>query len=272
MGRDTISFTLEGLNGDFSMGKRFRLGLVGLYLSASIVPLAASASVTCDPNAVICGGAASKTELANKIQNGDGRHTGAQLQASFRARGFTVNQINSADTVMGQVGKDGRVTVNGKVVATGAESVGRQNLPGSTKTGGMWQRPTSVSFQSDSLPAFVYMPGGQFKWAIITSCGNMVFAHPVAVVPAVKPTPQVTTTPAPTQAQAQFQSQTVIVNIPATPVVKTVAVTPVATAVTTPLVRTGASLALVPLLAVAMAGAWYHHSRRRLFHTLRYAQ
>ncbi len=84
---------------------------------------------------------------------------------------------------MGEVRKDGTVTVNGEVVATGAMSIGRQPISGSTPKviGGKtyYNSPPSTSFRSDSIAAFVFFDGnGQFKAAIITSCGNPVDAHP----------------------------------------------------------------------------------------------
>jgi uncharacterized repeat protein (TIGR01451 family) len=86
------------------------------------------------------------------------------------------------DTLVdGTVGRNGNVTVNGQVVATNAVSTGRHFIPGSThvKSINVYERPTSVSFRSSSLPAFVKMENGQFKHAIIKSCGNPVKAVPV---------------------------------------------------------------------------------------------
>lgn len=85
------------------------------------------------------------------------------------------------------------------MVATGALTGGRQDISGSTRedVGGtvFFVRPPSVSFASSPLSAFVVMVNGQFKFAIIASCGNAVKATPVA--PAPKPAPKPAPTPAP---------------------------------------------------------------------------
>lgn len=210
--------------------------LVSLLL---ILPAGVHAqSSDCDANAMIWCGVSSTSDLQQKLQQGDGHHSAANLQKQFAATGASASTIKNAHFVNGTVTKTGKVIVNGKVVATGAVSYGRQFMPGSTKVGSLYRRPTSISFQSDSLPALVAMGQNGFRFAIIKSCGNVVRATPVAAVKTV--------------------TKTVIVSQPAV----------VATTVTAPapLPQTG-SMAIggaLGLTAIGM-GLWYlRQSRRQL--------
>lgn len=266
------------------MTRYFRLALASLLLLLPTVPAAVGAAAQdCDANAIIWCGATTKSELLGKLHNGDGHHSAASLQSIMHNRGVTLADIGSSNTVLGTVGKNGNVTVNGAVVATEAESLGRQNIPGSKANGSLWQRPTSVSFQSDSISAFVFMPNGKFKWAILTSCGNITYATavptaPVPVHPAavVHPTPPATPVPTPTPVtvnQVQIQTQSVVAEAPEEVEHQVVAATP--NPVTPPvkpvrqLPQSGPELAFIPLAALAGAATWYHHSRRQLGLALR---
>lgn len=182
--------------------------LLFLPLSAA----AASQPRDADSNAVVYNGAYSRNELVQKLRNGDGHNSASSLQQEFRSRGITIQSILSDNTVNGTVTKGGRVVVDGKTVATGAISYGRINMAGSTKEGNLYARPTSVSFQSASLPAFVHFEKGRFKYAIIKSCGNMVKATAVPAKttkqPAAAPQPQPQPVVIVQQTQVQTQTQT----------------------------------------------------------------
>lgn len=176
-----------------------------------LVPLAVGATQSgprdADSNAVVYNGAYTRAELTSKLKNGDGYHSGASLQKEFSSRGITVKSITSDNTVNGTVTKGGRVIVDGKTVATGAISYGREYMSGSTKEGNLYARPTSVSFKSSSLPAFVHMEDGRFKYAIIKSCGNMVKATPVPLKTSKKEAPKPVEKPVVIVQQTQIQSQ-----------------------------------------------------------------
>jgi hypothetical protein len=99
-----------------------------------------------------------------------------------------------------------------------------------------------VSFKQSQLDAWVYMPGGVFKWAIIKACGNPVTANAVPLV--VGKGGGVTPTPTP----------------PAS-VPKPIPVPPK----TTP--KTGGSesgLSLIGLMAIVLASWQYRRSRKEL--------
>jgi outer membrane biosynthesis protein TonB len=125
-----------------------------------------------------------------------------------------------------------------------------------------YQRPPSVSFQMDALPAFVSMKDGRFQFAILASCGNAVMATPRVVAskprpaaPAVQPTPAPSPTPppaAPAQMQSQSQNQQVVVQAPpaTAAAAPTPAPTPAPAPVAQPLPNTGPT-GLVGVFAVS---------------------
>ncbi len=138
----------------------------------------------CDSNAVIMCGALSISELKQKFQANSGN-----LQVIYSQ--FGINSVNDFNgMVMGRVTTNNQVFVGNTLVATNAITAGRQNMPGSTPiAGGAFMRPPSVSFANKpgSLDALVKMSGGTFQFAVITSCGNPVKAHPVKPPPPPKP-------------------------------------------------------------------------------------
>ncbi|MBI3983919.1 PKD domain-containing protein [Candidatus Microgenomates bacterium] len=175
------------------------LALIPMKLKVSAVALAMVSSMLlpiagvrgaqireCIPNSVINCGVYTKAEFANKVRNGDGRQTAAQLQRDFNMLSISIAEMQAASTVSGVVTKSGNVIVNGKVVANKAFSFGRNFKPGSVKVGSLWKRPTTVSFQSSQLEAFVYMKDGVFQWAVLKACGNPIVATPIKK-PAPKP-------------------------------------------------------------------------------------
>jgi hypothetical protein len=154
------------------------------------VPARAGHGADLDRNAVIYGGVHDKADLAGKIKSGDNNPYGRtnDLAGIFAARGISEDEIN--DSVEGEVNKNGQVMVGGRVVANSAMSYGREYMDGSKRDGDLWKRKTEVSFQSQTLPALVYLNGsGQFEWAVIKSCGNPVVAEAVRVVKVQTPPP-----------------------------------------------------------------------------------
>jgi hypothetical protein len=157
----------------------------------------------CDTNAIINCGALTIAELQQKYASSD-------IGPVYARFGITATEINNMDnntggqqTMAGRVTKDNTVIADGQVVATNAMTAGRQNMPGSTQesSGGItfYRRPPSVSFVSQTLPAFVVMENGRFAFAIIASCGNPVIGAPTAAEkPPAKPAvSRITTAPPP---------------------------------------------------------------------------
>jgi len=138
----------------------------------------------CDDNAVIRCGVGSVSDVKDKYA---GNKTVRQIFSCMDISKSDVDNMhkgldsNQTGVVAGTVTKDGKVIVNGDVVATNAKTGGRQNMPGSTDRTNdcgtpFFERTPSVSFQQSSLPALVDMQNGKFQFAIINSCGNPVVA------------------------------------------------------------------------------------------------
>ncbi len=181
--------------------------VVGVFLGLMLVSVlrsqsnASALSVTvtrnCDNNSVIYCGALTSTELQQ-------RYSQAGVATIYSYFGITSQDIKNIDSIakVGEVTKSNEVIVAGKVVATNAVTVGRQNVNPSThkEINGInfYLRPPSVNFLSSTIPAYVaFSSTGQFRFAILGSCGNAVSGTPVPQA-APKPTPKPTPTPAPT--------------------------------------------------------------------------
>lgn len=155
-----------------------------------------------DSNAILYGGAMSVEELQSKYNAADNK-----TREVYNWYGINSSDITnlSSTAVAGSVQKNGDVTVNGKVVANNAISAGWHNMPGSTAVNSngvtFYNSAPSTSFVSDKIDAFVVLSkDGQFKFAILASCGNPVKA--TNTVPAPTPTPAPTPAPAPAPATA----------------------------------------------------------------------
>lgn len=133
----------------------------------------------CGNNSVIKCGVSNATDI-NKRYDGD-----KSIRNIFSWYGISSTEINNLKNtdVKGYVYKDGTVKVNGKTVATGALTGGRQYISGSTKhtVNGtvFYSRTPSVSFRSSPLSAVVSMKDGVFQFAVINDCGNPVKATPL---------------------------------------------------------------------------------------------
>ncbi len=166
------------------LAKPFILSLVAFMMGASIFIYGVTRAANptdCDSNAIVKCGVYNINVMADWY--------GRNLQKTRDI--FNHYGINDqwSDLQNGYVTRDGDVFVGSQKVATGAISVGRENIQGSTAINiagtTIYQRPTSVSFGSSSIPAYVKLVNGEFKWAVLKSCGNPVVANPV-----VKPKPE----------------------------------------------------------------------------------
>lgn len=178
------------------MKKRY-IGIVCLVVAAIMAAFLSvrSMAVTpgardCDANSIINCGALTQAELLSKF---DANTTG-DLPAVFAHYGISRSDMTGAtsEVKLGTVYRDGRVEVDGKIVANNARSVGRQSNGQSQavtiNNRTYYERATSTIFRSD-IAAFVLMRNGQFYAAVLTSCGNPVVATPVTPPPVPKPTP-----------------------------------------------------------------------------------
>jgi len=148
----------------------------------------------CDDNSIIKCGATSAAELSERFNENKTN----DLPAIYSSYGISAADIANASTIakMGEVRKDGTIVVDGQVVATGAMSIGRQDIfSGSSqkKIGDkvFYETAPAGSFMRDSIAAHVFFnKDGEFKAAILTSCGNPVTGHPPKKPPVPVPVPQ----------------------------------------------------------------------------------
>ena len=126
----------------------------------------------CDSNAIVAGGVP-KNQIAGLVANLDSKGKSAFAHAGIPGT------CSYGSVVTGSVTRDNRVVVNGQTVATNAYTYGRQYIAPSTQIpGGAYMRQPSVSFRSSSITSWVCMEGKEFKWAVISTCGNPVKATP----------------------------------------------------------------------------------------------
>lgn len=130
----------------------------------------------CDSVAIIRCGAFDANKMREKAAQGD-------VPRIYNA--FDISQDDLRGTyVNGIVWRDGRVTVDGKVVATDAMTAGR-NFGGSPIEGTNAGKYPTSRFVTEGQTAFVRMVDGKFDFAVIKACGN-----PVSATPKNPPTPQ----------------------------------------------------------------------------------
>jgi hypothetical protein len=221
----------------------------------------------CNNNSVIWCGAYTKAEFQQKVNQGDGHHTAANLQQIYfgEGRGITMADFMSGNTVDGQVTKDGRVIVNGETVATGAWSTGRNRVPGTWASGSLWASPNSVQFLSNQIDAWVFMKNGQMQWYIIKSCSNTGggTATP-APSPSPSPSPSPKPSPSPSPSPSASPSPSPSPSVPVTP---SPSPTPPASLPDTGPV--GAAAGVTGFGAIGYAARSYLRSRKSLVDSLR---
>jgi len=192
-------------------------GLVSVFVSIiGIVPLGAhsASAATCTNNDILKCGYSSPSNFISKVQaNNNGVNNVPDLQAIYAHYGLTsANYSNFAvHAVHGEAMRNGHIVVNGKVVASGAMSVGRdksfqgsnpftvtidgRNYFGNTNdqvfAAGVTELPVDVLFNSN----------GVFQFAVLPSCGNPEIPAAVAPPPP-KPTPPPKPAPTPPPAPA----------------------------------------------------------------------
>ena len=227
MYRQAIMNTYRLYKGEFLASLVALVGTIMLSFSLIAAPVASAVSIggpsDCDRNAIVHCGVHSTAEAVNAY------NARAYVRGVYAEFGITQADMAAlpSTAVVGRVTKSGNVFVDGKskAVATNAMTGGQQYMPGSTRVDHQgavfYKRTPSVSFQQNSLPAFVVMKNGQFQFAIIASCGNAVSAKPTAqpkpvhaiapAKPVSKPKPQkpqpkpAPVAPAPTVSQSQSQ-------------------------------------------------------------------
>jgi uncharacterized repeat protein (TIGR01451 family) len=132
-------------------------------------------------------GATSQAELLQKYDsNNDGRGN-RDIQAIFNHYGITRSDIAGNQVKKGWLALDGSITVDGKVVATGAQSLyrvdpGKQVSPVTIAGKTYYIGPVANNYRLGA-DVFVFYRDGVFHAAIQSSCGNPIIATPKPVPP-----------------------------------------------------------------------------------------
>ena len=137
----------------------------------------------CDTVAIVYCGTFSESEFHKKWNNDTKYKDHATIFSAFG-----INKSDVTGMVEGVVWRDGRVTLGssagGQVVATNATTAGRWNNPksGMTKIAGTDRayKMSTSNFVTEGQTAMIKMINGQFKFAVLKSCGNPVVGTPKA--------------------------------------------------------------------------------------------
>lgn len=153
-------------------------GLVGFSTLSQSQPAQAA---NCSDNDVIRCGAASVGDFVAKYK----ANTSGDLKAIYQNFGLSPDEINrfASTAKLGTAYKDGRVVVDGKVVATGANSLGRttlggkNNVPVTIGSNTYHYGSNSRNFGSNSIPALVMINPDthEMEFTALTACANPVW-------------------------------------------------------------------------------------------------
>src|SRR5215213_1061937 len=167
----------------------FVLAIAGVLAVTSVTGMTGVRAANCSTNDIINCGVSGVSDFVAKYH----RNTTGDLPAVYAHYGLSPSDVDRFErtAVNGIAYKNGEIRVNGKVVATGGFSVGRNHKPGdqpvNIQVGGQtktyWQGSNQTAFAGDSIPALVMMNGDQFEFAVLTTCANAQQGHPTGKAP-----------------------------------------------------------------------------------------
>jgi len=159
---------------------------VGLVVAGVVALVGAgsgrASAQDCNANAIINCGFSSPSQFISKVRAGSSGNGHRDLSAIYAAYGLEPASYDQFVTAarQGTAYKDGRIVVDGQVVATSARSIGRlasyqgsgyftQTINGVQYYGNSNQR----AFASGSIPVTVlFNDRGVMQFAVLNSCGN----------------------------------------------------------------------------------------------------
>lgn len=164
----------------FGIGLATVLGLAGL----GVVSVQRASAADCDQNAIIYCGTGNASQFIAQTRKNDSKNGHHDLQAIYAYYGLEPASYDKfvSYSRSGTAYKDGRIVVDGQVVATNSRSIGRlasaqgpgyfsQNINGTTYYG----NASSVVFKNDSIPVMaLFNSRGVLQFAVLTSCGNPI--------------------------------------------------------------------------------------------------
>lgn len=169
-----------------------KLLLVALLAVSVTFVVGGSAKVSaadCDENAIVYCGTGSASTLIDKVKANNDGHGHHDLQPIYAHYGLVPADYSRYVSTArpGTAYKDGRIVVDGQIVATGTKSIGRLASfqgPGYFTTaisgaGTYYGNINSRAFGSDSLPVMVmFNSKGAMEFAVLTNCGNPIYGTP----------------------------------------------------------------------------------------------
>ncbi len=186
--------------------QKFSFGLAGWLLAVSLLTLGGLALAqpkqvnadNCDPvNIVLCGldQRSLQTDIdsfqASYNSGSNGNHH--DLKQVYRWAGATdasVGNMNTSNTKMGTLYRNGDIKVGGEVVGQDAWVAARftQGAGFVQISSDAWGRKTTTSFAEASAPVIVHFNGSTADFAVMTGCANAVKLTPPPTPPQ-PPTP-----------------------------------------------------------------------------------
>jgi len=162
------------------------VGLTGLVLSANLASNNQSVEAAgCKDNNIVHCGVTSVSDFVKQYKT----NTKGDLDNIYNYYGLAPSEIDrfARTAKLGYVEKSGNIVLDGKVVATGAESLGRESKSYSKKlviNGVTYHASKSQDvFLDQRIPALIMMNGDQFEFAALTECGNPIKGHPKGNAP-----------------------------------------------------------------------------------------
>lgn len=140
-----------------------------------------ASAADCDQNAIIYCGTGSAAQFISQVRKNDSKNGHHDLQAIYDHYGLEPADYDRFVSYSrpGTAYKDGRIVVDGQVVANDAQSIGRQSksYSHSKVINGVtyYESRSQDVFKSDSIPVMVlFNSRGVMEFAVLTSCGNPI--------------------------------------------------------------------------------------------------
>lgn len=161
------------------------MACAALFGAATVSGHTAAAEAACDSDAIIYCGISSPSNFISKVRDNDSKNGHHDLKAIYAYYGLKANDYDNfvAHAVSGTAYNDGRIVVDGKVIATGAKNIGREAsvqgphpfpvvINGQTYYG----NDDGIMYATTSHPVYVlFDDSGTMQFAVEKACGNPAF-------------------------------------------------------------------------------------------------
>lgn len=165
------------------------VAFVTLTSAATLTVHKAAAAPACDSDAIIYCGISSPGNFISKVRSNDSGNGHHDLKAIYAHYGLSASDYDNfaAHAVSGTAYNDGRIVVDGKVIATGAKNIGRDasvqgphafpvGIDGQTYYG----NDDGVMYADNEHPVYVLFDNsGTMQFAVEKACGNPAFGNVV---------------------------------------------------------------------------------------------